>query len=394
MPTVAASGASELPDTVQAAQGAVHIAQGGLKGAQPSFGLLFASSKHSLDQAMKAAQSAVGSAPLLGCTTAGEFTERGLTRGGLAVMLISAPEVVADPVTAEGLKKGAAGAADALCAPYSGVRGKALSRGLPYGTTITLIDGLCGSGEGLIQSMVEGTQATQQVVGGAAGDDGAFKATWVGDGRRSLTDGAVALHAFSKSPWGIGVGHGLKAATAKMTVTRASGNVVQEINGRPAFETYREHARTRGVKLEPKTAGEYMIGNEIGVLIGNEVHRARAPLSVGADGSLTMAASVAQGASVCILDGERGMMIDAARAAACESRENLEGAKPAAALVFDCICRGMILKTDFQQEIDAIREALGGVPVAGFLTYGEIANYKNRLDGWHNTTAVVLTLPA
>lgn len=128
--------------------------------------------------------------------------------------------------------------------------------------------------------------------------------------------------------------------------------------------------------------------------MGSEVHRARAPLAVGDDGSLTCAADVAQGVSICILDGNPANMVAAAKAAATEALKNLEGAKPAGVLLFDCICRGMILKDQFAEEISAIRSVLGDVPIAGFLTYGEIANYQGKTDGWHNTTAVVVALPA
>ena len=41
-----------------------------------------------------------------------------------------------------------------------------------------------------------------------------------------------------------------------------------------------------------------------------------------------------------------------------------------------------------------MRSVFPGVPIAGFLTYGEIARYSGRLDGWHNTTAVVTAIPA
>ncbi|MBS1153045.1 MAG: hypothetical protein H6Q89_4743 [Myxococcaceae bacterium] len=30
----------------------------------------------------------------------------------------------------------------------------------------------------------------------------------------------------------------------------------------------------------------------------------------------------------------------------------------------------------------------------GFLSYGEIARFRGRLDGWHNTTTVVTAIPA
>jgi hypothetical protein len=32
------------------------------------------------------------------------------------------------------------------------------------------------------------------------------------------------------------------------------------------------------------------------------------------------------------------------------------------------------------------------VPVAGFLTYGEIASYSGRIDSWHNTTAAAMAI--
>ena len=46
------------------------------------------------------------------------------------------------------------------------------------------------------------------------------------------------------------------------------------------------------------------------------------------------------------------------------------------------------------REIDAIRKVFPDTPVAGFLTYGEIARFRGRLDGWHNTTTVVAAIPA
>jgi hypothetical protein len=54
----------------------------------------------------------------------------------------------------------------------------------------------------------------------------------------------------------------------------------------------------------------------------------------------------------------------------------------------------MILKTAFHREVDAVRSTFGDVPIAGFLTYGEIARSQERMEGWHNTTAVVVAIPA
>jgi hypothetical protein len=53
----------------------------------------------------------------------------------------------------------------------------------------------------------------------------------------------------------------------------------------------------------------------------------------------------------------------------------------------------MILKEDFRREVDAVRSVFPGIPMAGFLTYGEIARSHDKLDGWHNATAVVVAIP-
>jgi methyl-accepting chemotaxis protein len=97
---------------------------------------------------------------------------------------------------------------------------------------------------------------------------------------------------------------------------------------------------------------------------------------------------------VCILDGSRRDLVAAAKRAAVEARDRLGGARAAGVLLFDCICRGAILGDEFDREVRAIREVFPKVPLAGFLTYGEIARYSGRLDGWHNTTAVVVAIPA
>jgi methyl-accepting chemotaxis protein len=136
-----------------------------------------------------------------------------------------------------------------------------------------------------------------------------------------------------------------------------------------------------------------MIGNELGIIVGGKATRARAPLSVGKDGSITCAAEIPQGAYVAILDGKPDAMVAAAERAATEGLTNLQGQKPAGVLLFDCICRGLILKNQFQREIDAVRKVVGDVPVAGFLTYGEIASFSGRVESWHNTTAVALVIP-
>jgi hypothetical protein len=394
MATTAGSGRSLKTDTRAAAAEAVRMALGPLGGAPPTFGLVFASSKHDLAMALEEAQKAAPGAAIFACTTAGELTERGLTRGGMAAMMVRAEDMTVDLAVAGAVKQDPAAAARTLCADFARTSRAAGAAGQSMSTTVALVDGLNGAGETLVNEVLNATRTFQQVVGGAAGDDGAFKATHVGGRGKVNTDGAAVLHTFSRKPWGVGVDHGLRPNSGRMRVTRASANVVHQIDGKPAFDVYKEFAAARGVSLTPENAGAFMIANEIGIHVFDELKRARAPLGVGADGSLTCAAEIPEGASVSILDGEPGSMVAAARRAAEEACRNLGGSRAAGVLLFDCVCRGMILDGRFGQEIEAVRSVFPDVPVAGLLTYGEIARFKGRLDGWHNTTAVVAAIPA
>jgi methyl-accepting chemotaxis protein len=390
MGTRTSTAATRKQDTSDAMTEATRQATARLGGAPAKYGFVFVSPKHDLGVALKVARRMTG-AEIIGCTTAGEITEEGLVHDGIAVMLVAGGTSSASTSFASGMKGDPVRVANALLAAEKRAAPGSSAR---HATTVLLTDGLSGNGERVVFDMYERMRGRGQIVGGAAGDEGRFAETHVGNHERNGPDAATALHVTSESPWGVGVNHGLRSTTKPMRVNKAQGNVIFELDGVPAFEVYRRHAAKSGVSLTRESAGPYLIGNELGIHFFDRITRARAPLSVGADGSLSCAADVPQGSMVSILDGEPDNMVAAARSAAEEAKERLNGAKAAGVLLFDCVCRGMILKTAFNREIDAVRSVFGDVPIAGFLTYGEIARYEGKLDGWHNATAVVVAVPA
>jgi hypothetical protein len=309
------------------------------------------------------------------------------------VLLVSSDTSSARIAFAQRLRADAEGVARKLSSSVGELRRQVSTPDARHLTTVLLTDGLSGSGERLVAELFDRGHGGAQIVGGAAGDEGRFKTTHVGAAENASSDAAAALHVFSTSPWGVGVNHGLRSTTKQMRVTRAVGNVIFELDGEPAFGAYVRHAAARGVQLTMENAAPYLIGNELGIHFFERIIRARAPLAVGADGSLSCAAEVPQGSRVSILAGESAAMVEAARSAALEAKERLGSGEAAGVLLFDCVCRGMILKGEFHREIEAVRSVFGDVPTAGFLTYGEIARYRGRLDGGHNATAVVVAIP-
>src|SRR5688572_5876243 len=89
MSSLGGSGASSKPDSRAAALEATQQALRGLHGARPSFGFVFASPNRDLGVVLRSAREVAAGAELVACTTAGEITERGLTHGGVVVLLVS-----------------------------------------------------------------------------------------------------------------------------------------------------------------------------------------------------------------------------------------------------------------------------------------------------------------
>ena len=238
-----------------------------------------------------------------------------------------------------------------------------------------------------------------RLAGGAAGDDLHMKETHVGLGGAAATDAVVIGLIYSKAPLGVGVCHGHQPLSKSLKATRAEGGVVHEIDGQPAWKVWQEETRAsaarRGVDnstLKPDEVTPFLLRYEAGLSTGSEL-KIRAPLSRSEDGSLTFACGIPQGSVFRITESEPQRQIDSAREAARRALAQTGGHPVAGAVVFDCICRNLILGDQFKTAVQSIASELGGVPLAGFETYGEIALDAGDMSGFHNTTTVVLTFP-
>lgn len=394
MATKTGSGYSDLSDSKDAGLAAAKAAVDGIGGGKADLAVVFCSPTYDFDQLLAGVREAVGTDSIVGCTTAGEFNESRAGKNSVSVMAIASDDFHKVIRAAIGLKNNYENSIRGALGNFKENQRKMLAQGYGHTTVMVLSDGLAGNGEGMVDIIQEMTGMSTQIVGGAAGDNGAFQQTSIFAGTKSYTDSIVLVQFFSKKPFGIGVRHGLSPQTDRMRVTKSVGNVVHEIDGKPAYDVYREFASGRGVTLTAENAGTYMIENELGIQSMANISKIRAPLGPNEDGSINMATEVPENSMVCIMDGEPDAMLASAREAAEEAKKNLQGNAAAGVILFDCICRGLMLKDRFSEEISTIGGVLGGVPVAGFETYGEIARFSGQLTGFHNSTAVVCAFPA
>lgn len=392
MATKTGSGFSRKENAVSAAREAVSQALKNIPGGHSDLLIVFASTVYDLKALLKEVRTASGTSNIVGCTTAGEFTELGPNSNSVEIMALKSDGIIFEPVKVAGLKTNRAALTNAV--KDFQTQSQTMSRkGYGHATIMMFVDPFLGDGEGFVNALRKQTGAFCQVVGGAAGDDGKFAGTNLFYGDEVLSEAVVLIKIFSKNRIGIGAKHGMNNCTKPMRVTKSAGDVLHEIEGKPAFDAYLAFAKTQGVELTHETAAAFMMDHELAIQAGYFT-KIRAPFKVYPDGSLQMAAEVPQGSMICIVDSDAKRLTQAATEAAEEAKKNLGDSKASGVLVFDCICRKTILGNKFGTEIDAIASVFEkDTPIVGFATYGEIAQYGGLFNGWHNSTSVVCALP-
>lgn len=338
-----------------------------------------------------------GDAELIGCSATGEFTERAVTNDGVAVALVASDTRQFFTGLGTGLGENVSGAVrEAVADLPSGVDG------YPYLSAINLHDGLKGGGEKLALVTQQKLGPNVSFVGGSASDNYNLAATHVFRNGTVVEDAvALALIASKRRPI-ITVDHGHEPISDPVEVTDAEGCVVRELDGRPAYEVWKDAVRERvreefGVDVDEldtddlaltKVMGEFEFGIDQG-----RAYKIRWPrVEVMESGALHFAVEIPEGTVFRVMHGTGEKQIESAREASREAMENAEGTEIAGAFVYDCACREIILGDEFPAAVDAIDEELG-VPFSGFETYGEMCMQMGQLSGFHNTTTVLMLLP-
>lgn len=363
-----------------------------LEGATPAFTMVFAARRYPLRALQSALRERLGGGPVLGTTSAGEFTAEGDTQNG-AVAVAVAGDFVVHAGMGRGLQTDAAGALRAASASFP-----AAVDGHPFRTVLMLTDTLVGNTEEVVELASRQLGTRVRLAGGGASDSMVSRLPELGLDHETGANALVLAAIFSRKPLGVGVHHGHTALSRTLKVTQAKANVVLTLNGEPAWSVWkqhtREHARQFGLdpdRIRDFEAAPYLLRYEAGLQKGSE-YIVRAPIAVSPEGGLVFTSRIPEGTELRIMESRPERQVSSARAAARLARI-AGGGTPAGAIVFDCICRKLILKDDFRTAVAGISEELGRVPVAGFETFGEIALDAGDLSGFHATTTVVLSFP-
>lgn len=352
--------------------------------------IVFAAPENDFSELLGHLSRSAGTTTIVGCSSAGEFTNAGSGNGLTCVIALRSPEMKFTATLGNNLSSDRKAAAAQISRDFSGMK----SAQFKNRAAIVFVDALAGHSEDLIDQLTTSTAGTYRFVGGGAGDNAKFERTFVFCGTSALSDAAVALEVLSHKPLGIGARHGWSACGDPLRVTESDATSVKTLNISAAVEAFEEHAAATEQKFDPDNPLPFFLHNIVGVKT-EYGHKLRVPLGISHEGGVTTAAEVPKGSTVCIMSTGKE---SAALAAADATRDAMEqvtdsGNTPKAALFFDCVATRLRLGSNFDNELDAVAKELKGVPFAGFNSYGQIVRSEGQFSGFHNCTAVVCVFP-
>jgi hypothetical protein len=209
-----------------------------------------------------------------------------------------------------------------------------------------------------------------------------------------VEDAVIGAAIGSDGPIGVGVRHGWRSVGEPMVVTSSADNRVLTLDDRPALDVYLERLDPPAeARTDPAAFTQFALTHPLGLSgRGGEHHVRFVGEANFEDRSLGCIASVPQGGLAWLMEGDADSVLAATDAACEDAVAALGGAGPLGVLAFDCIARrGVLGDEGIRTEVQRVAQQTGGVPVAGFYTYGEIARTRGT-SGFHNQTLVVLTV--
>jgi hypothetical protein len=356
----AAVGVAQALDGREASLQATHHALNRLGAVAPGLGIVIASHQYQARDVANGASSLLGDAPLIGFSTPAGLTGAGLHSHSVVVAVLSTEDLDASSYWLPGYAQSSRETASQLDMLVSGNQAK---------DVIFFADGFNGDAEQFCNSI---SPKTFRIAGSLSSGDLHTGNTYQIAGNQTGAGALAALTFSGNLRMGVGHAHGWDPVGGQMRVTRSRGFWLRTLDTRPASETYAElfgfPAREWGFPPLSHMARLYPLGMEQ----GDELV-IRSPIRVEADGSFRMNASVRDGVDAFVMVGSRISCQKAAQRATQQALRELDGVKPAFALVLLDIAWQMLLKATPGAEIDAIQEIIGeDVPIAGGYTLGQI----------------------
>lgn len=251
-------------------------------------------------------------------------------------------------------------------------------------------DGGLINGSLLVNGINEVIQSKVPVTGGLAGDADRFEKTLVGLNGKAITGKVVAIGFYGKS---LIVRHGSLGGWdmfgPERTVTKSVDNVLYEIENKKVLELYKNYLGNYSSEL-PGSALLFPLSMKEE---NSENQVVRTILKIDEETqSMTFAGNIPIGSKVRFMKANFDRLVDAANAAAKQTKTK-EEKSPAVAILISCVGRKLILNNRIEEEVEAVKSIYtDSTLISGFYSYGEISPFVPEAKcELHNQTMTITT---
>ncbi len=213
-----------------------------------------------------------------------------------------------------------------------------------------------------------------------------------------ISDGVAYALLSGKARASWAMSHSLIPIGGERIVTRCQGNVIYEIDGKPATEVLKEYLPERALTDERdwmRYAISLALCFRAPSYMKDEEYIVRGVPSVNlTDGSITVQTEVQEGTSIWFSSRDKEKLATGLDRMAAQIKQQLGSAQPKLVFQFECATRGKMMFRD-QEKLQLLRQFRQSVnpevPWVGFYTWGEIGPVENH-NNRHLYTSVVLAL--
>ncbi|MES3006036.1 MAG: FIST N-terminal domain-containing protein [Patescibacteria group bacterium] len=273
--------------------------------------------------------------------------------------------------------------------------GEKLAQSLPSADLVHVMvfsDGLKVNGTELVGGITGTLPSTVALTGGLVGDGADFKHTYVGH-NKVPTEGKIIGIGFYGSSLSVSYGSmgGWDPFGPERLITKATDNVLYELDGKPALAIYKEYL---GDKADELPGSGLLFPLNLRLKNGDTENQVvRTILAVNeADQSMTFAGTMPEGVSAQLMKANFERLISGASGAA--ALVDAVNHAPELAILISCVGRKLVLKDRIEEETEAIRDVFGPHTVlTGFYSYGEISPKTPTANQCqlHNQTMTITT---
>lgn len=325
-------------------------------------------------------------AVLLGCSTSGEIHQDRLLDHSLCVAIARFERSRLRGATAQVVD-----ASDSYAAGASVAQQLA---GNDLRAAFVLSDGTDVNGSDLAAGLCAGLPDHVSVSGGLAGDGDRFESTWTLSRGGAEAGRVVGFGVYGEH---VRLGHGSRGGWShfgpERKITRARGNVLEEIDGQPALDLYERYLGNRADGL-PAAALHFPLALRDPREAEPGPPLVRTILGIDKEArSMTFAGNIPEGHLARFMCANTERLIDGAADAASRAGVDPLHEGPVLSIAVSCVGRRLVLGERSEEEIEATLESLPPLTrQVGFYSYGELSPGETGSCDLHNQTMTLTTI--